>query len=94
MSGPFQLQIVQTGTSLLVSDWALANSDETQSFLAPYWKNFQCAVRRMGAKLGHCLALRGEGRLHGPHDLTVVGVDKRFRRLALLAGPIFVVEIR
>lgn len=30
----------------------------------------------MDAKLGHCLALRGEGRLHGPHDLTVVGVDK------------------
>jgi hypothetical protein len=32
----------------------------------------------------HCLALRGEGRLHGPYDLTVVGVDKDSGSLALI----------
>ena len=71
-----------------------ANADKAQEFLVPDWKNFQCPSTGMDAKLGHCLALRGEGRLHGPHDLTVVGVDKFRQPLAFVSYPIFVVENR
>ena len=65
----------------------------SQSLLAPDWKNFQCPIRRMVCQAKALLGSPGGGLL-GPHDLTVVGVDKDSGSLALAPGPIFVVENR
>ena len=59
-----------------MSNWLRPACTRSSGFFGSRLEELPVSSTRMRAKLGHCLALRGEGRLHGPHDLTVVGVDK------------------